>query len=151
MGETKDTNPKDALGIAKVPITTVPMQVMLQVGLAMMEGGRKYGRHNYRGSKVPAVRASVYVDAAMARHLPAWWEGEDIDPDSGINHVIKAIASLVVLADAINTGQLEDDRPPRLKAGWIAELNQKAADIIARYPVAKDPYTQKREDEEKNL
>jgi Domain of unknown function (DUF5664) len=146
----KATNPKDALGIAKAPISTLPLEVMLQVGLAMMEGGRKYGRHNYRGAKVPAVRASVYVDAAF-RHLASWYEGEDIDPDSGLNHIIKLIASAVVLADAINIGQLEDDRPPRLKPGWMAELNAHAKDIIARYPESKDPYTQKREEEEKNL
>lgn len=145
MGETKETNPKDALGIRKAPITTVPMHVIFQVGLAMMEGGRKYGRHNYRGATVPAVRASVYVDAT-ARHLAQWWEGEDIDPDSGLSHIIKAIASLTVLADAIMTGQLEDDRPPRLPAGWMGKLNEHAGDIIERYPVSKDPYTAKGEE-----
>jgi hypothetical protein len=148
--KSKASNPKDALGISKVPITTLPMGVLLQVGLAMMEGGRKYGRHNFRGAKVPAVRASVYIDAAF-RHEAGWWEGQDTDPDSGLNHIIKAIASLVVLADAIMTGQLEDDRPPRLPEGWMAELNKHAKEIIERYPVAKDPYTQKREDEEQNL
>jgi Domain of unknown function (DUF5664) len=146
----KASNPKDAIGIRKVPITTVPMGVMLQVGLAMAEGARKYGRGNYRGSKVPAVRASVYIDAAF-RHEASYWEGEDIDPDSGLNHIIKGIASLVVLADAIMTGQLEDDRPPRLPAGWMQKLNEHMGDIIDRYPNAKEPYTQVREDAEHNL
>jgi hypothetical protein len=141
----KDTNPKDALGIRKVPFSTVPMGVVAQTGLAMMEGGRKYGRHNYRGAKVPAVRASVYFDANF-RHMTAWWEGEDIDPDSGLSHVIKAIASLTVLADAMMTGQLEDDRPPKLPSGWQKPLNEHAGDIIDRYPESLPPYTAKDEE-----
>ena len=53
------------------------------------EGARKYGRHNYR---VIGVRGSVYYDATL-RHVTAWWEGEDLDPERGINHISKAIAS----------------------------------------------------------
>ncbi len=146
MSEKKDTNPKDALGIRKFPITTIPMEIIGQAGLAMMEGGRKYGRHNYRGAKVPAVRASVYVDAAF-RHLSAWWEGEDIDPDSGLSHIIKLIACGLVLGDALVTGQLEDDRPPKLPAGWQKRLNEMAGQIIDRYPDAVAPYTAKGEEE----
>ena len=81
----KATNPKDAVGIKKVPLSTVSSKVIMEMGLGMLEGARKYGRHNYR---VAGVRASVYYDACM-RHLMAWWEGEDIDPDSGLHHIIK--------------------------------------------------------------
>ena len=76
---TKQTNPKDALGIKKAPISTVPANVILETGLALLEGARKYGRHNYR---IMGVRASVYYDAVVGRHLAQWWEGEDIDKDS---------------------------------------------------------------------
>ena len=63
--DTKPTNPKDAIGIKKVPFSTVPARVIAEIGLAMLEGAAKYGRHNYR---VSGVRASVYYDAAM-RHI----------------------------------------------------------------------------------
>ena len=39
---TKEINPKDAVGIAKAPLSTVPANVFMEVGLAMMEGARKY-------------------------------------------------------------------------------------------------------------
>lgn len=136
----KLSNPKDSVGVKKAPISTVPMPVMVEVGVAMLEGACKYGRSNYR---VAGVRASVYFDAVMARHLPAWWEGEDIDPDSGLSHITKAIASLVVLRDAMMNGMWTDDRPPRSKAGWLAELNERAAAIIEKYPEPKDAYTAK--------
>lgn len=137
MPVRKDTNPKDSVGIRKVPLSTVSAQVMAEVGLAMMEGARKYGRHNYR---IAGVRASVYYDATL-RHLMAWWEGEDIDPDSGLSHVTKAIAGLTVLRDAMINEMLNDDRPPALPVGWVQRLNEQAADIIERIPVALDPYT----------
>ena len=75
----KDSNPKDAIGIKKVSFSTIPAPVVAEIGLAMLEGARKYRRHNYRAI---GVRASVYYDAFM-RHVTAWWEGEDTDPDSG--------------------------------------------------------------------
>src|SRR5271170_6356732 len=44
----KASNPKDALGIRKVPFSTISMPVLAELGVAMLEGALKYGRHNYR-------------------------------------------------------------------------------------------------------
>ena len=138
MGDnTKETNPKDSVGIRKVPMSTVPSGVMLEVGLAMLEGARKYGRHNYRST---GVRGSVYYDAAF-RHLTSWWEGEDIDPDSQLSHVTKAIATLCVLRDGMINGNWQDDRPPRMQKGWVNELNKKAGEIVDKYPNPPEPHT----------
>jgi hypothetical protein len=135
---SKDTNPKDAVGVRKAPISTVPGTVLAELGLALLEGDRKYGRHNYR---IFGVRASVYRDAAW-RHINKWWEGEDIDPDSGLNHVIKAIASLTVLRDAMIRENWKDDRPPKSPDGFFATLDIKAGEIIDRYPDAVLPFTE---------
>jgi len=139
----KDTNPKDAVGVRKAPISTVPGTVLAELGLALLEGDRKYGRHNYR---VYGVRASVYRDAAW-RHINKWWEGEDIDPDSGLNHVIKAIASLTVLRDAMIRDNWSDDRPPKSPEGFFKSLDNLAGDIIDKYPEAEMPFTEKNKDE----
>lgn len=134
----KQSNPKDAIGIKKVPMSTVSSQVVLEMGLAMMEGACKYRRHNYRAI---GVRASVYYDATM-RHLMSWYEGEDIDPDSGLNHIIKAMSSLMVLRDGMINDKWVDDRPPKNKSGWVKELNLKAAEILEKYPEPLRPYTE---------
>lgn len=136
--DTKDTNPKDAVGTKKVPLSTVPCGVMLEVGLAMLEGARKYGRHNYRAA---GVRASVYYDAVVGRHIMPWWEGQDIDPDSGLSHITKAIAGLTVLRDSMLSGNWIDDRPIRNPLS-LKDLNTKAAAIIEKYPDAVAPFTQ---------
>lgn len=125
---SKSTNPKDAIGIRKAPLSCVPMNVVAEMGLGMLEGAAKYGRHNYRGV---GVRASVYFDATM-RHLIAWWEGEDIDPDTGVNHIAKALASLAVLRDSQMQGLGTDDRPPR-SVPFYADLNDKAAAVLDRH------------------
>lgn len=135
----KDTNPKDAVGTKKATASTIPSPVMMEVGVAMLEGARKYGRSNYRRA---GIRESVYYDAAM-RHLAAYWEGEDLDPDSGLSHITKAIASLVVLRDGQMNETSTDDRPPKFKAGWMQELNKKAAAIIEKYPNAPKAFTEK--------
>lgn len=108
----KDTNPKDAIGVKKWrQFMVVPRQVLWEVGVGMLEGALKYGRHNYRAA---GVRASVYCDAAMG-HIEHFIEGEDIDKDSGLSHVTKAICSLVVLRDAMMNDFWQDDRPPKIK------------------------------------
>jgi hypothetical protein len=124
----KDTNPKDAIGVRKAPISTVPGNVIAELGVAMLEGASKYGRHNYRAT---GVRASVYYDAAM-RHLIAWWEGEDIDPDSGVSHITKLLACMTVLRDAMHQDNWEDDRPPASKP-FYEILNARSVDILDRH------------------
>jgi len=124
----KPTNPKDMMGVMKAPMSTVSAPVMAEVGVAMLEGALKYGRHNYRAV---GVRASVYYDATM-RHLMDWWEGQDIDPDSGMSHITKAITSLVVLRDSMIQGNWSDDRPPH-SPEFYAELNQKVAALREKY------------------
>lgn len=127
----KPTNPKDMIGASKPPQAVVSQLVLMELGVAMLEGTCKYGRHNYR---VAGVRASIYYDAAR-RHLDYWWEGEDIDPDSELSHVTKAIASLVVLRDSMLLEKFTDDRPPRMSnfAAFKRKLESQAKAIIARY------------------
>jgi hypothetical protein len=137
----KDTNPKDAVGVRKWrQYCTVPITVVWELGVAMLEGARKYGRHNYR---VAGVRASVYVDAAKG-HIDSWWEGEDIDSDSGLSHITKAMASLAVLRDAMINDMVTDDRPPKVCNfdAFKADMQQAVEAIMDRHPDAREPFTE---------
>lgn len=136
--DIKESNPKDAIGSRKVPFHLVPQQVVGEIALGMLEGACKYGAYNYRAI---GVRSSVY-HAAAKRHLGAWWEGQDIDPRSGLHHITKAIASLVVLRDAMIQGKCEDDRPPPVAdPDWVEKLNAEAARILDEHPNPLPPYT----------
>lgn len=146
--ETKPTNPKDSFGSAKAGISRVPATVMTEVGLAMDEGGAKYRGYNYRAA---GVRASIYVDAVWRHLFQQWWDmGEDTDPDSGLSHVTKAIASLVVLRDSMVRGNWTDDRPPRHLPAYMNALNQKKKDLLAKYPEPKENFTQKEIESDKS-
>ncbi|MBL4763465.1 MAG: hypothetical protein JKY93_12310 [Gammaproteobacteria bacterium] len=100
-------NPKKKFGAAKVGVSNIPIPVMREVGAAMNEGADKYGAYNWRESEIDA---ETYFNSTR-RHLDDWWDGEDIDPDSGIHHVSKAISSLMVLRDSMLAGTFEDNRP----------------------------------------
>lgn len=132
---TKPTNPKDIAAISKVPYTRVPFPVLAEAAVALHEGALKYGGYNWREA---GVQASVYIDA-VGRHLSAWFEGEDIDPESGLSHVTKAIAGLMVLRDGMIANNWVDDRPQGCD-GFIKALNEKMAELNARYPEPKQPF-----------
>lgn len=102
----KPTNPKDAFGSNKVPLHLWPATATVAGSMALLDGAMKYGRGNYRAV---GVRASIYFDACN-RHLNAWFEGEDNDPDSGLPHLGHALACLAILVDAQAADQLTDDR-----------------------------------------
>lgn len=112
MSETgyPDNNPKTTQGLAKAPLHLVPPSVLANLSDAFAEGARKYGPYNWREK---SISSSVYY-AAVLRHLTAWWDGEDIDPDSqnGSHHLSNAQACLAMLQDAEGLGILNDDRPP---------------------------------------
>jgi hypothetical protein len=137
--DRKDTNPKDAIGTRKVAWSCIPTQVIGLLGCAMTEGSVGYGRHNYRAA---GVRASVYFDANF-RHLGAFWEGQDIDPKSGLHHVIKAIASLTVLMDSILQGNWVDDRPPKAaNQKWVEDRTADTCRLIDACKEPKPAYTE---------
>ena len=126
----KETNPKDIIGMKKAPISTLSCPVLFEMGLGMLEGARKYGRHNYR---VMGVSATVYYDAAVG-HLMDWFEGEDIDSDSGLSHVTKAMTALLVLRDSMLMGNWIDDRPLRNPNKlYKKSFNSKAKEIIEKW------------------
>jgi hypothetical protein len=99
-------NPKKALGDLKPSVHFVPMEVMLQVAKVMELGAKKYGRMNWREQP---IQASTYY-SAMFRHMIAWFEGEDVDPESGQPHLAHAICCAMLVLDSERRGILIDDR-----------------------------------------
>ena len=104
-----DDNPKTVLGEAKPKISDTPTIGIKQMGLVHTMGSQKYGRFNWREH---TVSASVYYDAAW-RHLSAWYEGEDLDPESGLPHQAHVMACMNILLDAAEHDRLNDNRPKK--------------------------------------
>jgi hypothetical protein len=99
-------NPKEAAGRAKTPLHLIPTVFSKQVSLALDWGGQRYSHWNWRDA---GVNATTYI-GAMRRHLDAWQDGEDMDPDSGLPHIAHIAASCAIILDAERVGKLNDDR-----------------------------------------
>lgn len=130
-----DLNPKDRLGVKKVPLCLVPMVSLIEMAMAFAEGARKYGAFNWRRK---AVKRSVYIEAIL-RHAIALNAGEDIDPDSGLPHEAKLMACGAIMLDARRAGCLIDDRfeldgSAALLAEYTAGDYHKAAGKITQTP-----------------
>ncbi len=104
---SEGTNPKDLLGVKKVSLSKIPVAGLIHEAMAMKDGAAKYGPHNWREKK---VIGSIYMDAAL-RHIYSWFDGEECAKDSGVHHLGHAKACLGILLDALETGNLDDDRP----------------------------------------
>jgi hypothetical protein len=122
-----DDNPKTIFGSAKPDLTLIPPAALIYCALAMGNGADKYGPYNWRAKR---VSARTYIAAAM-RHLSSWLDGEDNDdtpfinadgevtPGSGLPHLAHAMASIAIVVDALETGNLNDNRPQK---GVAAQL-----------------------------
>ena len=102
-------NPKTSQGALKIQAQLVPPVFHLEVAKALEEGAAKYGPYNWR--RLP-VDNMTYI-GAMYRHLAAYLDGEDWDPEStsGKHHLAGIGACCAILLDALTLGNLIDGRP----------------------------------------
>lgn len=106
--DVKASNPKDAIGDAKVPLWLCSPIAKIHWALAQFAGMTKYGAWNWRAA---GVRTSVYL-SAIERHLDAYKSGEDLDPTDETRHLGNIMACCAILMDAAAADKLTDDRPP---------------------------------------
>jgi len=126
---SKIINPKDLAGSHKVGVHVVPPNVITAMALALQEGALKYGESNWREH---SIHYSAYYDAVM-RHMFQWFNGEDTDVDSGLPHVVKAMATLAVLVDAMHNNKVIDDRPIGINdPDWMNKMNIAHNELVER-------------------
>jgi len=102
---TNDFNPKTRIGATKLSISNVPIRAIAQCAVVMDKGAEKYGPFNWRSEK---ISKTTYVNAIL-RHLYAWIDGQEIDPDSGALHIAAVMANCALVIDAQSCGQYIDD------------------------------------------
>ena len=71
-----------------------------------MYGAEKYDRGNYLKGGKPL---SEYVDCLL-RHLTAWQDGENVDPESGQHHLGHVVWNALALCQFAISGNSIDDR-----------------------------------------
>lgn len=78
---------------AKPRFSLIPHDALWQVVAVLEFGAGKYGAGNWRGVTNAHER---YFNAAH-RHLNAWWQGENVDDESGLPHLAHAVCCLLFL------------------------------------------------------
>lgn len=104
------SNPKDQIGIKKVPLHLLYPAALLIEAKALHNGAVRYTAFNWRSQ---SIAASIYVSAAE-RHLLALWDGENFAEDSQVEHIGHSRACAAILLDAQTIGNIVDDRDHEL-------------------------------------
>ena len=78
----------------KVDLSLLPPTALWQIANVMMYGAKKYSKHNWR-SDGNVTWSRTY--SSIQRHLTAWLEGEDNDPETGESHIAHAAAQCLML------------------------------------------------------
>lgn len=89
----------------KPRISLIPQTALEQEARVLMFGAIKYGLHNWRSG----TEWTRFIDASL-RHIYAFANGENIDPETGINHLAHARCSLAFLLEYIDKNIGTDDR-----------------------------------------
>ena len=91
----------------KVRVDLLPVGPMLQVAEVFTFGAKKYFADSYRQGET-VVWSRTY--GSILRHLMAFWNGEDRDPESGLSHLAHAGTQLFILMEHVAHNKNKDDR-----------------------------------------
>jgi hypothetical protein len=89
----------------KLPLNLLSTEAMNQTAAVLKFGAIKYAEHNWRKGFV----WSRPLAAAM-RHITAFNDGEDKDPESGLSHISHAMCCLMFISEFEKTCPDLDDR-----------------------------------------
>lgn len=90
----------------KPSTTLLPSKPLLEIAKVLDYGAKKYEAHNWR----KGIKYSRVLSAAQ-RHLLAWNEGENNDPETNITHLAHAACNILFLLQYEIDGMNEfDDR-----------------------------------------
>jgi len=89
----------------KLPVNLLSSEALLQTAAVLKFGADKYHAHNWRDGFV----WSRPLAAAM-RHIMAYNDGEDKDPESGLSHLAHAACCIMFLLEFEKTHPELDDR-----------------------------------------
>ena len=102
---------KEQLGSAlkfdqdKLPLHLLSTEALNQTAAVLKFGAQKYAEHNWR----KGFAWSRPLSAAM-RHITAFNNGEDKDPESGLSHLAHAACCIMFLLEFEKTHSELDDR-----------------------------------------
>ena len=89
----------------KAPMSLLSSEALHQTAMVLAFGKEKYAAHNWRNG----FEWSRPLSAAL-RHILAFQDGEDRDPESGLSHLAHAMCCIMFLLEFEKTHRELDDR-----------------------------------------
>jgi len=130
-------NPKDLVGAKKAPLKLVPPAAIIGMADGLSVGAVKYCPYNWREQPIEVM---TYIEAAE-RHLHAFKDGQDYSEDTAavvghaVHHIDHALAGLGILRDALASGKVVDNRPPRGPAADLLRSMDRSTKPAVPQPV----------------
>lgn len=109
----------------KPPMELVPLSALEDCARVFGYGREKYAAWNWAKGMDWSV-----AYGCLLRHLSAWFNGEDNDPESGLPHLGHAMCNLVMLSTFARTYPEGDDRPEQ----WLNMPADKALGRVDMSP-----------------
>lgn len=91
----------------KVRLDLLPIGPMTEIAEVFTFGAKKYFADSYRQGETVAFSRTY---GSILRHLFAYWNGEDLDPESGKSHLAHAGTQLCILMEHNKHNRNKDDR-----------------------------------------
>ena len=90
---------------SKPKVSFIPQEALFEEAKVLEYGASKYGKNNYK----LCMDWSRLIDASF-RHLLAFSNKEDLDPETGISHLAHVKANMSILLFYIANNKGNDDR-----------------------------------------
>jgi len=103
----------------------IPVSALNALADVLTMGAKKYSDRNWE----KGISWGRVYGAAM-RHLSAWWGGENLDKESGLNHLDHAMTNIAFLREYADTKKDFDDRPNT--PFQLSPITRKILDDIGR-------------------
>lgn len=94
-GDYEDINAGRKYDAGKLRYDLLPARALESVVRVLGAGAAKYGDNNW--VRVAGGRKRYF--AAAMRHTWAWWRGEELDPETGEDHLAHAMCCLMFLME----------------------------------------------------
>jgi hypothetical protein len=108
LHEALEKSPGLKFDTGKTPFELLSTTWLVGVSQVLAFGAQKYAAHNWR----KGMQHSRLIGAAL-RHIFAYLNGEDHDPETGLCHLHHASCCLMFLAELRETHPQYDDRHKR--------------------------------------
>lgn len=94
----------------KARMDLLPVKPLRAISEVLAFGANKYPDPIARDYNWRRGFAFSRIYGAALRHLTAWWDGEDLDPETGLPHLSHAGCDILFLLEFVLSGTGDDDR-----------------------------------------